>query len=210
MEPRNEKHVLQVRRDGPKLRLRIAMLPGLALALAALASPFTPSAADEPTAPRWHVVVSTAPGLPQDVWFAGKGNNTDGWTSGGSICLNQLAQGIPNGEQATFLLDIVEGGIFGEDGAPVDPGTYTFPGVELPDVDYDVTTGTTFYLIVDAYVVQSKLPMFPQGETFTLMYMWDFAPGRTDRDVVLWLYFDDGFVPFLNEGTMMTNVRLGS
>jgi hypothetical protein len=212
MEPRNETHepkALQVRRDVPKLRLRIATLSGLALALAALAIPLTPSAADPPTAPRWYVGVTTAPHIPQDVWFAGKGNNTDGWTSGGSICLNQLAQGMPNGEQATFLLDIVEGGIFGEDGTPVEPGTYTFPGIELDDFDYDVTKGTTFYVILDAYVVQSKLPAFPQGETFTLMFMWDFAEGRTDPHVVLWVNTPFGFVPFLNEGIMMANVRFG-
>jgi hypothetical protein len=184
-------------------------LSGLVLAVAALGVALATATADGPTAPRWHVAVSTAPQNPQDVWFAGTGSNTDGWSSGGSICLNQLAQGIPNGEQTTFLLDIVEGGIFGEDGVPVDPGTYTFPGVELPGVDYDVTVGTTFYVIVDAYVVQSKLPMFPEGETFTLMYMWDYVPGRADRNVVLWLYVDVvGFVPFLNEGTMMTNVQL--
>jgi len=182
-------------------------LSGLALALAALAMPLTPMAADHPKAPRWFVEVSTAPHVPQDVWFAGKGNNTDGWTSGGSICLNQLAQGIPNGEQVTFLLDIVEGGIFGEDGTPVAPGTYRFPGIELPDFDYDVTEGTTFYVILDAYIVQSKLPEFPVGDTLPFMFMWDFAAGRTDRHVVLWIDFGFGFIPFLNEGIMMANVR---
>jgi hypothetical protein len=188
---------------------RVVKLSGLALAVAVLAMPVTPSAADQPTADRWYVAVSTAPHIPQDVWFAGKGNNTDGWTSGGSICLNQLAQGFPNGEQVTMLLDIVEGGIVGEDGAPVAPGTYTFPGITEPDFDYDVTTGTTFYVIVDAYVVQSRLDTFPQGETFTFMFMWDFAPGREDRHVVLWLSFDGEFVPFLNEGTMMAVTRSG-
>ena len=114
MEPRNEMHepkARQVCRVRPKPWFRAVKLSGLALAVAALTMSLSPSAADQPTGPRWYIAVSTAPHLPQDVWFAGKGNNTDGWTSGGSICLNQLAQGMPNGEQATFLLDIVEGGI---------------------------------------------------------------------------------------------------
>ena len=210
MESGNEKHApnaLEVRRELPKPWFRIAKLAGLTLAVAALAMPLTPVAADPPTAPRWHVVVSTSPQLPQDVWFAGKGNNTDGWTSGGSICLNQLAQGFPNGEQVTMLLDIVEGGIVGQDGTPVAPDTYTFPGITEPEFNYTVTRGTTFYVILDAYVVQSRLAGFPQGETFTFMFMWDFDAGRSDRHVVLWLFFGDEFVPFLNEGTMMANVR---
>src|SRR5262245_36673266 len=187
------------------------MLSGLALGLvlAALALPLRRSAADPPTAADWVVVVSTAPHIPQDVWFAGRGNNADGWTSGGSICLNQLAQGIPNGEQVTMLLDVIEGGILGQDGTPVAPGIYTFPGIELDDFDYDVTAGTSFYVILDGYVVQSRLPAFPQGETFTFMFMWDFAEGRQDRHVVLWLDTPIGFVPFLNEGVMMANVGSG-
>src|SRR5262245_12668609 len=136
---------------------RVVQLSGLCLAVAALLLPATPSAADPPTADRWHVAVSTAPHIPQDVWFAGKGNNTDGWTSGGSICLNQLAQGFPNGEQVTMLLDIVEGGIIGQDGSPVQPGAYTFPGITEPTFDYTVTSGTSFYVMLDAYVVQSRL-----------------------------------------------------
>jgi len=187
---------------------RVAKLSGLAVVVASLALPLTPVAADPPTAPRWHVVVSTSPQIPQDVWFAGKGNNADGWTSGGSICLNQLAQGFPNGEQVTMLLDIVEGGIIGEDGLPVLPGTYRFPGITEPTFDYDVTSGTSFYVVLDAYVVHSSLPAFPQGESFTFMFMWDFDSGRSDRHVVLWLFVEDEFVPFLNEGTMMANVRL--
>src|SRR5262249_46372126 len=74
------------------VKLRNEKLVLLALAVAALVLPWAPAVANPPTAPRWHVVVSTSPQIPQDVWFAGQGNNTDGWTSGGSICLNQLAQ----------------------------------------------------------------------------------------------------------------------
>jgi hypothetical protein len=51
--------------------------------------------------------------------------------------------------------------------------------------------------------------LFPQGETFTLMFMWDFAEGRTDPHVVLWVDTPFGFMPFLNEGIMMANVRFG-
>jgi hypothetical protein len=39
------------------------------------------------------------------------------------------------------------------------------------------------------------------------MFMWDFDAGRSDRHVVLWFFAIDEFVPFLNEGTMMANVR---
>jgi hypothetical protein len=212
MEPRNEMHAPrapEVTTKCFKLRSRIVKLAGLALVITLIAMPVTPVAADPPTAARWHVVVSTAPHIPQDVWFAGKGNNTDGWTSGGSICLNQLAQGFPNGEQVTMLLDIVAGGIVGQDGTPVEPGTYTFPGITEPTFDYDVTSGTSFYVIVDAYIVQSNLAAFPQGETFTFMFMWDFAEGRTDRHLVLWVYTPVGFMPFLNEGTMMASARSG-
>src|SRR5262245_66536042 len=116
------------------MNLRREKLVSLTLASAALALPLTPLVADPPTADRWHVVVSTAPQIPQDVRFAGQGNNTDGWTSGGSICLNQLAQGFPNGEQVTMLLDIVEGGILGVDGLPELPGTYTFPWITEPNL----------------------------------------------------------------------------
>jgi hypothetical protein len=207
MEARNEKHEPKVRKEQRRPWFAIVKACGLALAVAALALPLTVAVADAPTAGRWQVVVSTSPQIPQDVWFAGKGNNTDGWTSGGSICLNQLAQGFPNGEQVTILLDIVEGGIVGEDGTPVVPGTYSFPGITEPNFDYTVRSGTSFYVILDGYVVKSRLAAFPQGETFTFMFMWDFAEGRSDRHVVLWLLVDDEFVPFLNEGTMMANVR---
>jgi hypothetical protein len=182
---------------------------GLTWALVLMTIPSVPVAAGPTTAARWSVAVSTAPQLPQDVWFAAMGNNVDGWQGGGSICINNLAQGIEGGEQLTFLLDPVEGGIFGVDGSPVPAGTYTFPGTELPDRDYTVTVGTTYYVILDAFVVQSKLPDFLEvGDTVQLMFMWDFAPGRTDREMVLWIDFGGGFAPFLNEGTLMANVRL--
>jgi hypothetical protein len=136
------------------------------------------------------------------------GNNSEGWQGGGSICLNTLAQGFDGGELVTLLLDVVEAGIFGEDGSPVAPGTYTFPGIELPNFDYTVIVGQTFYVILDGYIVQSKLPTFPVGETRELMFMWDVAQGRAIRHIVLWADFGGGFVPFLNEGDVMVNVRL--
>ena len=179
----------------------------LVLAVALLASGAARVTADGPSASRWSVEVTTAPHLPQDVWFAGMGNNADGWESGGSICLNGLAQGTGPGEDVTLLVDVVAGGIFGVDGSPVPAGTYHFPGIEEPDFDYTVTSGKTFYVVVDVYVVQSNLPFFQEGETVQGMYMWDYAPGRTDRHMVLWFDFGFGFVPFLNEGIMMANTR---
>ena len=59
------------------------------------------------------------------------------------------------------------------------PGTCTLPGTTEPTFAYDVTNGTTFYVSLDAYVVQSNPDAFPQGETF--MFMWDFALPRAGR-----------------------------
>src|SRR5436190_20347158 len=84
-----------------------------------------------PTAPVWGVVFSTAPGLPQDVWITGQGNNTDGWHGGGCLCLGPLAQGVGVTMHATVLTDVVAGGVYGVDGTPVEAGTYTFPGGTL-------------------------------------------------------------------------------
>jgi hypothetical protein len=178
------------------------------MSLVVLTMPPAHATAYGSTGERWSVEVSTAPRQPQDVWFAGMGNNVDGWRGGGSICLNNLAQGFEGGEQVTLLLDVVEGGIFGQDGTPVPAGTYTFPGTELPDLDYTVTVGQTYYVILDAYIVQSKLPDFVVGNTVGLMFMWDFASGRTNREMVLWADLGFGFFPFLNEGLLMANVRL--
>jgi hypothetical protein len=52
------------------------------LALTGLAALPAPTSAAGP-AGTWTVVITTAPQLPQDVWFAGRGNNAAGWESGG-------------------------------------------------------------------------------------------------------------------------------
>src|SRR4051812_45521688 len=95
------------------------------LAFAALI-PLSPAraatSAARATAPRWSVVLSTAPHAPQDVWFVTEGNNDGGWRGGGCLCLGPLAQGLGAGDHITFLIDVVEGGVFGVDGTPVPPG----------------------------------------------------------------------------------------
>lgn len=182
-----------------KLGWMIAALVALYLSPALMAAP--------PSSPRWSVEVTTAPHLPQDVWFAGMGNNSDGWNGGGSICLNQLAQGFPPGEQVTALVSIVEGGIYGIEGMPVPSGTYTFPGITEPTIDYAVTPGVTFYVILDSYIVYSKLPLFPKGARFRSLWMWNYVEGRNDVNIVQWIDFGFGFIPLLNEGVMMANTR---
>src|SRR5205809_6221429 len=75
------------------------------------------------TAPVWSFVISTAPGLPQDVWVTGRGNNQDGWISAGVFCLGPLAQGLGPTQHATVDVDVVQAGIYAIDGTPVPPGT---------------------------------------------------------------------------------------
>src|SRR5215207_4344352 len=103
--------------------LLVAVVVLAALLTSPLARTTTISAAP-PTAPRWSVVLTTAPHWPQDVWFTGTGNNTDGWRGGGCLCLGGLAQGLGPGDHATILIDVLEGGVYGVDGTPVPPGTY--------------------------------------------------------------------------------------
>jgi hypothetical protein len=160
-----------------------------------------------PPAPTWKVVITTAPGIPQDVWFAGEGNNIDGWNSGGCLCLGPLAQGFNPGQHATLLTDIVEGGIFGVDGSPVAPGTYTFPSDEWGPLNYTVANGRTFYVLFNSYVAESNLPIFPVGASFQGIFMFDYAPGRTTPNMVLWGDFGYGFFPLLNEGVLMSNIQ---
>src|SRR3954449_4770998 len=93
----------------------------------AVSTSLTTASAGQPTNPRWSVVLSTAPHAPQDVWFTATGNNTEGWRGGGCICLGPLAQGLGPGDHATALVEVLEGGIYGVDGLPVDAGTYFAP-----------------------------------------------------------------------------------
>src|SRR5687768_8849067 len=92
---------------------------------------FSPARAAPSTAPRWSLVVTTAPHAPQDVWFTATGNNADGWRGGGCLCLGPLAQGLGPGDHATILIDVVEGGVFGVEGTPVPSGTYIAPGATV-------------------------------------------------------------------------------
>src|SRR5262249_42465140 len=111
------------------------------------------------TAPVWKIVIGTAPGLEQDVWVTGMGNKLDGWISAGVLCIGPLAQGFGPTQHATLDADIVAAGIFGIDGTPVPPGTYTLPGGTVstsgptgpaqlwPPRDFTLTPGKTFFII---------------------------------------------------------------
>jgi hypothetical protein len=176
----------------------------------------------------WSVVLTTAPQQPQDVWLAAHGDNTEGWNSGGSVCLGVLAndQGptdpVPAfepGDHATLLTDVVEAGVFGVDGAPVPPGDYFAPGNALdqsPGRSFTLTPGQSFYIVYDGTVINSSLPAafpFPVGSVLRLMFTLDYdGEGRQVQPAVLWGAIPDGsggsfFVPFLNEGEMMLNAR---
>jgi len=187
---------------------RQILLGSLVASLASVAMP-AGSAAAPPGGGRWSIVVSTAPKLPQDVWFAGVGSNQSGWNGGGVICLGVLAQGIPDGLHATLKVDIVAAGVVGPDGFPVEPGDYVAPGSELPDRPFTVEEGGTFYVILETYVVNSNIPFLPAGQTGQLMFTFDYdgTLGRADHQVVAWMDTGGEFVPFLNEGVMMTNIR---
>jgi hypothetical protein len=158
---------------------------------------------------RWAIVMSTAPRLPQDVWFAGQGSNATIWHVGGVVCLGHLAQGFPVGVHATIKVDVVQAGIIGPDGFPVEPGDYVAPGIELPDLAFEVVEGETFYVILDTLIVNSNIPGLVPGDTGRIMFTFDFDGrlGRFDRVVVAWMDVGGEFIPFLNEGLMMTNVR---
>jgi len=62
--------------------------------------------------------------------------------------------------------------------------------------------------------VESDIPQAPKGLTLTLMFTFDFDPadpnsyGNTQRYITNWIDFGTGLSPFLNEGILMTNVRL--
>jgi hypothetical protein len=213
---------LEYRATPAVLTLMVAMVATLSI----LAVPARVSA-DQPTAPVWSLVVTTAPGLPQDVWFAAMGSNTNGWTGGGVLCLGLLAQGLGPTQHATVDADVGSAGIYGVDGQPVPPGTYTLPGGQLltdgrlgpaellGPRDYTLTPGGTFFMIFDAEVINSNISILPKGTTTKFMFTFDFDPsdpdsyGNRQRYVANWLDIPGiGFIPFLNEGVLMTNVRL--
>ena len=123
---------------------------------------------------------------------------------------------------------MVAGGVYGVDGTPVKPGKYTLPGGKLLTDGrtgpaeivgprcYDICPGKTFFVIFDAYVVESNLADFgiPKGVTLKFMFTFDFDPsdpneyGNRQRNVANWVITENGdFIPFLNEGELMTNVR---
>jgi hypothetical protein len=208
---------------------------GLILFLLTMLASAVPALADQPmsagasTVPVWSFVISTAPGLPQDVWVTGRGNNPDGWISAGVFCIGPLAQGFGPTQHATIDVDVVQAGIYDVDGTPVLPGTYTLPGGVvmtsgrtgpaelLGPRDYTLTHGKTFFIIFDARVVESDLAIAPKGLTLNFMFTFDFDPddsvsyGNTQRYIANWVDFTGTglfFIPFLNEGIMMTNVRL--
>jgi len=187
-----------------------------------------PMAAGGAAAPTWSFVISTAPGLPQDVWVTGRGNNQDGWRSAGVFCLGPLAQGLGPTQHATVDADVIQAGIYGIDGTPVPPGTYTLPGGVvltsgrtgpaelLGPRDYTLTPGQTFFIIFETRIVESDLAILPKGLTLQFMFTFDFKPddpdayGNRQRYIANWVDFTGAgeFTPFLNEGLMMTNVRL--
>lgn len=146
---------------------------------------------------------------PQDVWIAFNGNNNDGFLGGGSICF-RLAQGFGPGDSATALTDVFEAGIYGIDGTPVPPGTYEFPSEVFGSMEQTLEPGSHYYVIADAYVVESTIEdfPFPPGSSFTLMFTfpWE-GDGRHVVTFGAWADFGDGvLVNFLNEGPMMYNI----
>ena len=163
----------------------------------------------KPTQPRWSVTLGTAPGIAQDVWVSGMGNNIDGWKGGGSICLSHLAQGFPDKGLAAMLKSYVfQAGVVGVDATPMPPGTYLAPSAELGDRVFDVVAGETFYVWVYSDVIKSKVPFFQKGDQVQLLFTFDMVMGNTNQLVVLWFPGPGGWVPFLNEGVMMTHLRL--
>jgi hypothetical protein len=178
-------------------------------------------------APAWSLVISTAPQLPQDVWFSGHGSNDEGWDTGGSVCLGVLANADgPNdpegvfapGDHAMLLPTIVEAGLFGIDGAPVPAGDYVAPpaGPGHSPRPFTLAAGESFYVAFDGYVINTSEPAafpLPKGTTARFMFTFDWeGEGRQIVPFVLWLGIPIGggaytYFPFLDEGELMENAR---
>ncbi|HKY64003.1 MAG TPA: hypothetical protein VJR29_11335 [bacterium] len=170
------------------------------------------------TEPLWSIVVSAAPQNVQDVHLAGKGNNSDGWSGGGSAAVvGPLASCSQPGDSLTLLYTITEAGIYGEDGTPVPSGTYEF----LSDYDRDgipnLLTQTLggadpfFYIMWQGYVVASNEPECfpaPVGATLNGMFTFPFpGEGRHLVNFGGWVDLGEGLAPLLNEGETMYNIR---
>ena len=179
-------------------------------------------ASPDTAATTWSVQIGTAPnavtnaaGMPQDIHLTATGNNAEGWHGAGvTTLLGNLAQFLDFGQRAVLQAHIVEGGLIGIDGTPVLPGTYLAPSPQLGDRTFEVVSGRTFYLIVDFTVVNSNITdsvvgPIPVGATYRVMLTFDAVEGRSEQPLVEWLDFGGGFFPFVNEGVMSTNLRLG-
>jgi hypothetical protein len=183
----------------------VIVFSAAAIAVLALA----PATGAAPAADRWSIVVTTAPTNPQDIWFAANGSNTSGWLGGGNVCLVwPLAQGLTKNDHATIKVDVESAGIFGVDGTPVAPGSYVAPaGTDYPARTFEVVPGQTFFVITQGQVIESNIAFLPKGATLRLMLTFDTIMGRATQEVAAWMATPSGFVPFLNEGPMMTNLR---
>jgi hypothetical protein len=165
--------------------------------------------ADAPgSLPNWSVQVGTAPGIPQDIWITAHGNNTEGWQGAGSIALvGPLSEGGVDVRTVAVLDSVEQGGIIGVDGTPVAPGTYTAPGITEPTIQFNVVAGQTFYLVFNDHIVNTDVPGLYVGEQFHAMFTFNTVLGHTAQNLVNWIDFGQGLQPFLNEGTMMTNIH---
>ena len=168
----------------------------------------TPAHAQSQSPDQWSFVISTAPGLPQDIWLSALGSNAAGWHGGGVLCLGPLAQGLDTGQHATLQTTVLQAGILGVDGQPVPDGDYTAPGEDLPARSFTLVIGQSFFVIFDAFVAESNIDLFPAGAHVPAMFTFDFVEGRTNQELVTWLQDPAGqWHPFLNEGLMLTNIR---
>src|SRR5262249_33830762 len=136
----------------------------------------------------------------------------DGWHGGGVMVLGHLSQLFDSGQRAILEANIVEGGLIGIDGTPVQPGAYLAPSPEIGNRTFEVVSGQSFYLIVDFIVVNSNITESvvgptPVGPTSRLMSTFAAAEGYSQQPLVAWVDFGGGLFPFLNEGVMMTNLR---